>query len=143
MRFSNLQYHNIKPGKWTVRYVCQRYRVSSFYDVGIRFWNCSDSVVFLAFHFIPYEKDVSCLCSWLLDYLCIGNVVNPEIIKSNFVKIVPRKNTLINSTVREFLQPILVKYNCVNIKCGRAFISNVWNHLNCQPIWFNCFNVCV
>jgi len=43
----------IKPGKSAVMYVYVRgIDVSSFHDFSIRFWSCSDSVVFLAFHFI-------------------------------------------------------------------------------------------
>jgi hypothetical protein len=43
----------IKPGKSAVMYVYVRgIDVSSFHDFSIRFWSCSDNVVFLAFHFI-------------------------------------------------------------------------------------------
>ena len=43
----------IKPGKSAVMYVYVRgIDVSSFHHFSIRFWSCSDNVVFLAFHFI-------------------------------------------------------------------------------------------
>jgi len=41
-----------KTEKWSVMYLCVRViDFDSFYDFDIRFWNCSDSVVFFVFHF--------------------------------------------------------------------------------------------
>ena len=42
-----------KPGEWEVMYLCVRgFNFASFYNFSIRFWNCSDSVVFFVYHFI-------------------------------------------------------------------------------------------
>ena len=41
-----------KTGHWTVMYLCVRgIDVTSFYHFNIRFRNCSDSVLYLVFHF--------------------------------------------------------------------------------------------
>ena len=36
---------------------------ASFYDFDIVFWNCSDSVVFFAFHFICQTDSIICVNS--------------------------------------------------------------------------------
>ena len=52
-----------KTGNWTVMYLCARgIDVTSFYHFNIRFQNCSDSVLYLVFHFL-LPLDTIWICS--------------------------------------------------------------------------------
>ena len=49
----------IKPGQWAIIYLCAMgIDFVSFYDFDIWFWNYSDSVVFLSYHFITSTIDI-------------------------------------------------------------------------------------
>jgi len=46
-----------KQGKWAVMYMCVKgINFSSFYNLSIGFWNCSDNVVFFSSSFYPYIR---------------------------------------------------------------------------------------
>ena len=62
---------------------------ASFYDFGIGFWNCSDSVLCFVFHFIANNLNVIYIIFWLNSQIKKNTITKTDTcgVQLNYVKI--------------------------------------------------------